>query len=144
MSFGRRDRCDLHLTRLASLAQISDRLAIMYLGRIVETGLTENITLSPKQPYTSLLLSAAPEKDPSVNRTRVTLEGEPPNPVDLPSGCMFAPRCPKAQEKCYDSEPGLGVTGDSEHSAACHFLVDEGVSLTPVDDTTGEEAFREI
>ncbi|WP_132058772.1 dipeptide ABC transporter ATP-binding protein [Halorussus amylolyticus] len=110
---------------LASLTQVSDRLAIMYLGRIIEQGDTEAIVESPKHPYTESLLRAAPEKDPSVSRDRVLLEGEPPNPVDLPSGCAFAPRCPKAQDECYREEPGLDAAGGPNQSAACYFPVGE-------------------
>jgi len=126
---------------LASLTQVSDRLAIMYLGRIIETGDTQRIVDSPKHPYTDALLRAAPEKDPSVSRNRVLLEGEPPNPVDLPSGCAFAPRCPKAREECHEAEPGLDEAGDDDHSAACYFPVDEE---RPVDaaetDSTPQES----
>lgn len=110
---------------LASLSQVSDRLAIMYLGRIIELGETECVVSSPKHPYTSALLSAAPEKDPSEKRNRVLLDGEPPDPVDLPVGCTFAPRCPKATDECRKAEPGLDEAGDSAHSAACYFPVDE-------------------
>jgi peptide/nickel transport system ATP-binding protein len=121
---------------LASLTQVSDRLAIMYLGRIIERGDTERIVNSPKHPYTDALLRAAPEKDPSVSRERVLLDGEPPDPVDLPSGCAFAPRCPKAREECYESEPDLDEAGDSEQSAACYFPVGE----SGPDATTGTES----
>ncbi|MDS0295461.1 ABC transporter ATP-binding protein [Halogeometricum luteum] len=112
---------------LASLSQVSDRLAVMYLGRIVEMGETERVVSEPKHPYASALLSAAPEKDPSKDRDRVLLDGEPPDPVDLPEGCTFAPRCPKATEECREAEPGLGEAADADgdHTAACYFPVDE-------------------
>ncbi|WP_135304242.1 dipeptide ABC transporter ATP-binding protein [Haloarcula amylovorans] len=110
---------------LASLVQVSDRLAIMYLGRIVEKGDVDRIANRPKHPYTTSLLSAAPEKDPTADRTRVLLDGEPPDPVDLPSGCAFAPRCPKATEECREAEPGLEEAGDADHRAACYFPDDE-------------------
>ncbi|WP_129113722.1 ABC transporter ATP-binding protein [Halegenticoccus tardaugens] len=119
---------------LASLAQVSDRLAIMYLGRIVESGPTANLVSQPKHPYTSLLLSAAPEKDPSIERERVVLEGEPPDPVALPGGCTFAPRCPHAEEECYESEPELGADAESEQAAACYFPLTKEVHS----DTTGD------
>lgn len=106
---------------LASLMQVSDRLAIMYLGRIIEEGEVDRIRTQPKHPYTSSLLSAAPEKDPTIDRNRVLLEGEPPDPVDLPSGCAFAPRCPKAQESCWEAEPAINEIGDETHRAACYF-----------------------
>lgn len=114
---------------LASLTQVADRLAIMYLGRIVEMGNTMDVVSSPKHPYTAALLSAAPDKDPEQNRDRVLLEGEPPDPVDLPMGCNFAPRCPKARPECRESEPGLG-DDDSSHRAACYFPVHGEPSTT--------------
>ncbi len=110
---------------LASLVQVSDRLAIMYLGRVIEEGDVERIAAQPKHPYTTSLLSAAPNNDPTVDRTRVLLEGEPPDPVDLPSGCVFAPRCPKADDECWGAEPGLDEAGDAVHRAACYFPEDE-------------------
>jgi peptide/nickel transport system ATP-binding protein len=115
---------------LASLVQVSDRLAIMYLGRIIEEGDVDRIATKPKHPYTSSLLAAAPEKDPTADRTRVLLEGEPPDPVDLPSGCAFAPRCPKAQDECWEVEPGLDEAGDATHQAACYFPDDESTVAT--------------
>ncbi len=126
---------------LASLVQVSDRLAIMYLGRFVETGDVDRISNQPKHPYTNSLLSATPAKDPSIDRTRVLLEGEPPNPVKLPSGCTFAPRCPKASEECRREEPDLDETGSEEHMAACYYPEDEVGHPTVLDDvqsTNGE------
>jgi peptide/nickel transport system ATP-binding protein len=110
---------------LSSLAHVSDRLAIMYLGRIVELGETEKVVSHPKHPYTASLLEASPEKDPSVARERVLLEGEPPDPVDLPSGCKFAPRCPKAREECVEAEPDLDTASEPGQSAACYFPVED-------------------
>ncbi|MGB9932108.1 dipeptide ABC transporter ATP-binding protein [Haloarcula amylolytica] len=115
---------------LASLMQVADRLAIMYLGRVIETGDVDRIAGQPKHPYTTSLLAAAPEKDPTMDRTRVLLEGEPPDPVDLPSGCAFAPRCPKAEEACWDAEPGLDEAGDDDHRAACYYPDGETGSVT--------------
>ncbi|WP_435101087.1 dipeptide ABC transporter ATP-binding protein [Halarchaeum sp. P4] len=126
---------------LASLSQVSDRLAIMYLGRIIELGETDRVVEAPKHPYTSALLSAAPEKDPSNDRERVLLDGEPPDPIDLPNGCAFAPRCPEATEDCRQAEPTLTEAGGDAHSAACYFPVDgdtdvedAAVSQTSADD----------
>ena len=113
---------------LASLLQVSDRLAIMYLGRVVERGAVDRIASRPKHPYTRSLLSATPEKDPSVDRERVLLDGEPPDPVHLPSGCAFAPRCPKAEEKCRESEPALSTASEPDHDAACYFPEDRPLS----------------
>lgn len=118
---------------LASLVQVSDRLGIMYLGRLIETGAVDRIASQPKHPYTNSLLSAAPEKDPSVGRTRVLLEGEPPDPVNLPSGCAFAPRCPKADDDCRQAEPALDAAGDEEHMAACYYPEDRVDEQTDID-----------
>ena len=115
---------------LASLMQVSDRLAIMYLGRVIEEGEVDRIATQPRHPYTASLLAAAPEKDPTADRTRVLLEGEPPDPVNLPSGCAFAPRCPKAQQSCRESEPPIDETGDEIHRAACYFPEDEAGEAT--------------
>ncbi|GAA0255804.1 hypothetical protein GCM10009000_085720 [Halobacterium noricense] len=120
---------------LASLAQVSDQLAIMYLGRIVEIGETDRVVEAPQHPYTERLLSATPEKDPSIDRERVTLDGEPPNPIELPSGCVFAPRCPKAQDECRASNPHLESTVADDHSAACFFPVEK----EPVDRTSSSD-----
>jgi peptide/nickel transport system ATP-binding protein len=104
---------------LASLTQIADRLSIMYLGRFAETGPTEQIVTDPKHPYTEALLAAVPETDPRGSRDRVTLEGEPADPEGSPEGCRFAPRCPKATERCREREPALGAWVGDDHFAAC-------------------------
>ena len=104
---------------LASLTQIADRLSIMYLGRFVETGPTTRIVTDPKHPYTEALLAAVPETDPRGRRDRVTLDGEPADPEALPQGCRFAPRCPKATERCREMEPELDAWTGIDHSAAC-------------------------
>ncbi|WP_458208800.1 dipeptide ABC transporter ATP-binding protein [Haladaptatus sp. NG-SE-30] len=115
---------------LASLLQVSNRLAIMYLGRVIETGDVDRIAEQPKHPYTHSLLSATPEKDPSIDRERVHLEGEPPDPVNLPSGCTFAPRCPKAKEECRQAEPQLTEAAENGHKAACYFPKGEVENIT--------------
>jgi peptide/nickel transport system ATP-binding protein len=104
---------------LASLTQIADRLAIMYLGRLVERGATDRVVLDPKHPYTEALLAAVPETDPTSDRERVTLDGEPTETEELPSGCRFAPRCPKATAACEASEPDLDEWREGHHAAAC-------------------------
>jgi len=114
---------------LASLSQITDRLAVMYLGRVVELGETEAVISDPKHPYAASLLAASPKADPDADRQRVLLPGEPPNPVDLPDGCNFAPRCPKATEECRAEAPARDAFADGDHEAACHF---------PVEDVNGE------
>ncbi|OYR55329.1 dipeptide ABC transporter ATP-binding protein [Halorubrum halodurans] len=110
---------------LASLTQIADRLAVMYLGRIAEIGATEDVVTAPKHPYTASLLSASPKTDPDVDRQRVLLPGEPPNPVNLPEGCNFAPRCPKADETCRGEEPARATFADDDHEAACYHPVED-------------------
>ena len=104
---------------LASLTQIADRLAIMYLGRFVERGPTRRIVTAPKHPYTEALLAAVPETDPRGSRERVALDGRPADPEALPEGCRFAPRCPKAADECRAAEPELDTWTDGAHGAAC-------------------------
>ena len=110
---------------LASLTQIADQLAVMYLGRIVELGATEDVVRDPKHPYTGSLLAASPKTDPDIDRQRVLLPGEPPNPVNLPEGCNFAPRCPKVENECYENEPERSAFAEDGHEAACHFPVED-------------------
>ena len=110
---------------LASLSQITDRLAVMYLGKIIEIGSTREVVSSPKHPYTASLLAASPEVDPARDRTRVLLPGEPPNPVNLPDGCNFAPRCPKATEECREAEPARATWAEGGHEAACYHPVED-------------------
>jgi peptide/nickel transport system ATP-binding protein len=112
---------------LASLTRIADRLAIMYLGRFVERGTTEQIVGSPKHPYTEALLAAVPETDPRGSRDRVTLDGEPADPEGASAGCRFAPRCPKATDRCLGAEPELDAWGDGSHSAACFYPAEDPV-----------------
>jgi len=105
---------------LAVVRLVSHRIAVMYLGKIVETGATETIFASPRHPYTQSLLAAVPE----VGGRRVTdefwLEGEPPSPGNLPSGCRFRTRCPRAADVCAAQEPALRTLDDGRQ-AACHF-----------------------
>ncbi|MFC6784506.1 dipeptide ABC transporter ATP-binding protein [Halobaculum halobium] len=110
---------------LASLTQIADRLAVMYLGKIAELGDTEDVVRTPKHPYTASLLAASPKTDPDIDRQRVLLPGEPPNPVNLPDGCNFAPRCPKAGPECRGEEPGRSAFAADDHEAACYFPVED-------------------
>jgi peptide/nickel transport system ATP-binding protein len=109
----------LFITHDLSLAWvISDRIAVMYLGRIVEIGDTEEVVANPKHPYTKALISVIPVPDPLAKREHVILEGETPNPVDMPSGCRFHPRCPEAIDACREIDPpDVNVGGD--HLAAC-------------------------
>ena len=96
----------IFITHDLSLAWvISDRIAVMYLGRIVEIGETEEVVANPKHPYTKALISVIPVPDPLAKREHVILKGETPNPVDIPSGCRFHPRCPEAIDACKRDRP---------------------------------------
>jgi peptide/nickel transport system ATP-binding protein len=105
---------------LAVVKNVSDRVAVMYLGRICEIGPSDTLYESPEHPYTKFLLGAALEADPDSPIHGDTLSGEPPSPLNPPSGCRFRTRCPNATEKCAAEEPQLVeiVTG---HQVACHF-----------------------
>jgi oligopeptide/dipeptide ABC transporter ATP-binding protein len=105
---------------LAVVRHLSDRVAVMYLGKIVEEGEREQIFSDPRHPYTRSLLASVPRLHAaSVAPSR--LRGEPPSPVDRPSGCAFHPRCPRAEEICARESPALLEAGDGGHLAACHF-----------------------
>jgi peptide/nickel transport system ATP-binding protein len=110
---------------LSVVRHISDRVAVMYLGKIVEMAETEELFQNPKHPYTEALLSAVPVPDPDVKMERIILEGDVPSPVNPPAGCVFHPRCPyynkNGWEACRTQVPELvDVTGE-EHFASCHF-----------------------
>jgi oligopeptide/dipeptide ABC transporter ATP-binding protein len=119
---------------LSVVRHVSDRVALMYLGKVVELAPVEDIFQTPRHPYANALLSAVPIPDPirSDRRERIILVGDVPSPVRPPSGCRFHPRCPKAQQRCVDSEPTLSPqAGDrSEHTVACHFPVQLDEDLT--------------
>ena len=99
---------------------MADKVAVMYLGKLVEVGDAGKIFYGSVHPYTQALLSAVPTTDPSARRKRIVLEGEPPSPLDPPSGCRFHTRCPEAKAICSVVEPVLREIED-RHSVACHF-----------------------
>ena len=104
---------------LSVVRHISDRVAVMYVGRIVELAETERIFTAPKHPYTAALLSAVPEPDPRVRSRRIILQGEVANPASPPTGCYFHPRCPHAIEVCRTQAPAWQEIAPA-HFVACH------------------------
>jgi len=109
---------------LSVVRHISDRVAVMYAGRIVELAPTRALFTRPAMPYTEALLSAIPQPRPSyADQDRVRLKGEVPDPANLPSGCVFHPRCPYAEPRCQRDRPRLRKLDDG-HWVACHFAED--------------------
>ena len=125
----RRLQKDLNLTYLfishdlGVVQHMCDSIAVMYMGKIVEESDRESLFNNPLHPYTRALLSAVPSADPSrKNREqRITISGDPPNPIDLPPGCRFASRCPMVEEHCKSVEPILTLR-EKSHQVACHLV----------------------
>lgn len=103
---------------LGTVGYFADRIAVMYLGRIVEMGPTTELLQKPQHPYTKALLSVVPVPDPRLRRERLILQGETPNPIDVPAGCRFHPRCPLAIPQCSQTDPPI-VQITPAHQAAC-------------------------
>ena len=114
---------------LSVVKHISDRVAVMYLGKIAELAETEKLFTDPKHPYTEALMSAVPVPDPDYKGERILLEGDVPSPVNPPSGCYFHPRCQYAQEICKTEAPAYRDLG-GEHFVTCHFA--DTLNLQPV------------
>ena len=119
---------------LPAVRHLCDRVVVMYLGRVMEEGPTAAVFAAPRHPYTAALLSAAPSLDPARRRKRILLRGEPPSPVDPPSGCVFRTRCPYALPACAEGVPALRPFGMPGQFKACirdDIAIDGGVSAAP-------------
>ena len=104
---------------LSTAAHFADRICVMYLGRIVEEGPAHEVIRNPQHPYTKALVSVVPQPDPEQSMQPEILQGETPNPADVPTGCRFHPRCPVATAACSSEDPQLRPAGSDGHRAAC-------------------------
>jgi peptide/nickel transport system ATP-binding protein len=107
---------------LAVVKNVSDRVAVMYLGRLCEIAPSDTLYEAPAHHYTAALLSSAVEPDPEANRSPVILTGEPPSPINPPSGCRFRTRCPRAEARCAEEVPEMREIA-AGHQVACHFPI---------------------
>ena len=114
---------------LAVVKNISDRVAVMYLGKLCEIASSDDLYARPAHPYTNVLLDSIPEPDPEADHSVGKIIGEPPSPVAPPSGCRFHPRCAYATDICSQEEPKLRSMGD-DHFVACHHPVETSVSVS--------------
>ena len=133
---------------LSVVRHVSDRIAVMYLGKLMEVSPSEELYTKPIHPYTFALLSAIPIPDPEENRgrERIVVSGEPPNPIDPPAGCVFHPRCPRATDICREVEPPLARYPNG-HLAACHHPLNvsaEEISAAVRDDTSPHSCGDEL
>jgi len=121
---------------LAVVKHIADRVAVMYLGKIVEVADKRTLFSEPRHPYTQALLSAIPVPEPSLKRERMLLQGDVPSPLAPPPGCRFQTRCPFARERCRTEEPALDTAGPG-HGIACHFWreIEPPARLLPAPET---------
>jgi oligopeptide/dipeptide ABC transporter ATP-binding protein len=130
---------------LALVKQVSDRVAVMYLGKLCEIGPVRDIYRQPLHPYTLALLASIPDPAPGAGKhaTRSMISGELPSPLNPPSGCRFRTRCPRAQELCATQEPELRPLGGAGHLVACHFPLSDGAAPTAGAMGRGEPAAAE-
>ena len=131
-------RAELGLTlmlishNLAVVRHLCDRVAVMYLGRIVEVAPTEELFSNPQHPYTQALLAAIPTLEPGSWDEEPAITGDPPSPLNIPSGCRFRTRCPLAEQICHDQDPELRAgAASARHRAACHFAFAAAGSVAP-------------
>jgi oligopeptide/dipeptide ABC transporter ATP-binding protein len=128
---------------LSVVRHVSDRVAVMYLGKVAELGEVEGVYQHARHPYTNALLSAVPVPDPeqAAQRQRVILVGDVPSPISPPSGCRFHPRCPKAKDRCVTDVPELvpRLEDPPTHVAACHFPVVDGENIADSTPEIGAE-----
>jgi peptide/nickel transport system ATP-binding protein len=125
---------------LSTAVHYADRIAVMYLGRIVETGPAKEIVRRPRHPYTRALISVVPGRDPETRSEPELLKGEIPDPTAIPSGCRFHTRCPLVIEECVSIDPHLRPTGTAGHEAACILVGTEGEQSGPSARQTVEQA----